>query len=105
MPTVHWLFSAFGVNILFKSGLLNKNQTFSGLQTLKKSGSGPESGNPDRVGDTAAGAGSFDSGGYGWQEIKMSTSTTTLFFPYKNTKAHIALKNVPQAQQEPLDAE
>ena len=53
----------------------------------------------------AAGAGSFDSGGYGWQEIKMSTSTTTLFFPYKNTKAHIALKNVPQAQQEPLDAE
>ena len=52
-----------------------------------------------------AGAGSFDSGGYGWQEIKMSTSTTTLFFPYKNTKAHIALKNVPQAQQEPLDAE
>ena len=27
------------------------------------------------------------------------------FFPYKNTKAHIALKNVPQAQQEPLDAE
>ena len=35
------------------SGLLDKIRTFSGSHTLKKSGSGPESGYPDPIGETA----------------------------------------------------